>query len=138
MKVVIDTNLLWISISRKSTSHWLFDALLNNKFTLCITTDIAREYEEIISRKLNENTASFVMETLANLPNVEMVNVFYKWNLIAADPDDNKFTDCAIAGACDYLITNDKHFDVVKSVDFPAINVLNIGAFKEMLVPEIK
>ena len=65
MKVVIDTNLFWVSISRKSASHWLFESILNNDFTLCVTTEILNEYQEIIGQKLGENTADAVMEVLA-------------------------------------------------------------------------
>ena len=30
--------------------------------------------------------------------------------MINNDPDDNKFTDCAITVHADYVITEDKHF----------------------------
>ena len=50
MKVVLDTNVLWISIPRFSPSNWLIQDLLNQKYTLCVTTDILEEYEEIIER----------------------------------------------------------------------------------------
>jgi predicted nucleic acid-binding protein len=42
--------------------------------------------------------------------NVLKAEVFYNWNLIATDPDDNKFIDADVAAGADYLVTNDTHF----------------------------
>jgi len=54
--------------------------------------------------------------------------------LITADLDDNKYVDCTIASGSDYLVTNDKHFNVLKDVDFPKIIVLNEDHFKEIFI----
>lgn len=133
MRVVIDTNLLWVSISRKSNSHWLFESLLKGKFQLAVTTDIIAEYEEIIASRLNPFVAAATKETLANLRNVIPIAVYYRWNLITADADDNKFTDCAIAGSCDYIVTHDRHFNAVRNLEFPPVKILNLQEFKRLL-----
>ncbi len=132
MKIVLDTNVLWVSISRNSKTHWVFQHLLAGDFTLCVTTDILEEYEEIIGRKLGEATATSVMEVIDNLSNVEFITRYFQWNLIEADPDDDKFSDCAIASNADYLVTNDGHFNVLKLLPFPKITVLNSEEFKRL------
>lgn len=53
-KVVLDTNVLLVSISTKSLVHWVFRALLDGKFVLCITTDILLKYAEIIGRHIEQ------------------------------------------------------------------------------------
>jgi uncharacterized protein len=133
MKVVIDTNILWVSISRRSTTHWLFEAILENKFTLCVTTEILNEYEEIIGKKLGIETATAVLETFDNLPNIQHVTRYFKWDLIKADPDDNPFVDCAIAIDAFALVSHDKHFNILNSIAFPKVNLMNIDSFKEIL-----
>ena len=70
---------------------------------------------------------------LLSAENVEMHDVFYKWQLIEFDKDDNKFVDCAIAGNVDCIVTNDKHFDVLKSIKFPPITIIDIDEFIELL-----
>lgn len=40
MKVVIDTNVLLVSISERSKHHWLYQALLDQKFNACVTNDL--------------------------------------------------------------------------------------------------
>ncbi|MBC7891430.1 MAG: putative toxin-antitoxin system toxin component, PIN family [Sphingobacteriaceae bacterium] len=132
MKIVLDTNVLWVFISRKSKTHWVFQQLLEGGFTLCVTTDILEEYEEIIGQKLGEKTATAIMETLENLSNVQFITRYFQWNLIKAHPDDDKFTDCAIASNVDYLVTNDGHFNRLKTIPFPKINFLNSEEFKRL------
>jgi len=130
VKIVIDTNILWVAISRHSKTHWVISELINGKYILCVTTDILDEYEEIISQKLGSQTAKSIMELLDNLPNVEYITNYYRWELIVQDYDDNKFADCAIACNAHYLATNDKHFNVLKSIPFSKINVISVDELK--------
>ena len=132
-KIVLDTNILLVSISSKSQYHWIFEKLLNGKFELYITTEILTEYEEIITLKYNGNVAKNVIRTLLKLPNVHQQIIYYHWNLINTDPDDNKFVDCAISANANYLVSNDKHFNVLKEITFPKIIVLKIDEFKEII-----
>ncbi len=88
------------------------------------------EYEEIIGRKYNVNVAKDVIRTLLALPNVQQVIVYYKWNLIKSDTDDNKFVDCAVSCNANGIVTQDKHFNILKTIDFPKLNILSINEFK--------
>lgn len=49
-RVVLDTNCLLQSISRKGRYYRVWRAFLDGEYDLCITTDILEEYEEIIGR----------------------------------------------------------------------------------------
>jgi predicted nucleic acid-binding protein len=73
------------------------------------------------------------MEILLGSPNVIHITPFYKWNLIEADPDDNKFVDCALNAGAEYIVTNDKHFDALRRVEFPPVRVVNMAGFKNLL-----
>ena len=97
MKIVLDTNILLISIPRFSRYRPIFDALVNGRIRLSLTTEILNEYREVIERKTNATIANNIAELLLSLPNVESTTVFFRWNLIRGDADDNKFVDCAIA-----------------------------------------
>lgn len=48
-------------------------------------------------------------------------------------PDRNKFSDCAVAGGADYLVTQDGHFDVLKDIAFSKINVVGLNEFRSIL-----
>lgn len=51
--------------------------------------------------------------------------------LIQADPDDNKFVDCAFAANADYLVSEDSHFDVLRNISFPKLNLVTLDEFME-------
>ena len=132
-RIVLDTNVLLVSISSRSKYHWIFQGLLAGRFELLISNEILTEYEEIISEKLDPDVAKNVVRTLLLLPNVEQVHPSYRWNLITADPDDNKFVDCAVAGNARALVTEDRHFRLLGKLDFPRIQPLDIVTFRALL-----
>ncbi|MBK9461769.1 MAG: putative toxin-antitoxin system toxin component, PIN family [Sphingobacteriales bacterium] len=133
MLLVLDTNILLVSISPKSSYRWLFDAFLNGEFTICVTTDILLEYEEVFSQHMGEELAVTILQIIENAPNVSLITRYYKWNLITFDADDNKFVDCYIAANADYIVTHDNHFKVLQYIDFPKIEVLNITNLQQKL-----
>ena len=101
MKVVLDTNCLLQIVFPRARYKDVWDAFIGQKYTICLTNDILMEYREILERRFNDvQFAEDVMEAILSMPNIEHVNPSYRFNLITADPDDNKFVDCAvIAGA---------------------------------------
>jgi putative PIN family toxin of toxin-antitoxin system len=133
LRVVLDTGVLLVSISSKSNTHWIFQGLLQEKFELIISNEILSEYEEIISEKFSIEVARDVIRTLLFLPNVSRSEIYYKWSLITADEDDNKFADCTVASNANFLVTNDKHFNLLKEITFPQIKVINISESRKLL-----
>ncbi len=133
MRVVIDTNCLLASIPPKSSYYWLYQAFENELFEWVVSNEVLTEYEEMLIEKYSELTAELVLSILASAPNVIFSEPFYKWQLIENDPDDNKFVDLTIATNADYLVTNDKHFNILKSLDFPPIRVVSLMEFKEII-----
>ena len=129
MHVVLDTNVLLVSIAPSSVYRPIFDALLAKKYTLVISNEILAEYEEIFSQRANPKVANLVLEALGNLSNVEKQDIFINWNIIEADKDDNKFVDCAIAGNCDYIVTDDRHFNILKTKGNDLVDLIKIDGF---------
>ena len=66
------------------------------------------------------------INVIVNNPYTIFVTPYYHFNLITADPDDNKFVDCAVAGNAMVIVTEDRHYDVLKQVDFPQVNVVSL------------
>ncbi len=133
MKVVIDTNCMLVALSRKSKYNWLIQALIRKDFILCLSNEILNEYEEIIGRYFSPEVASPFYDLLMAANNVEKITISYKFNLIKNDPDDNKFVDCGLAGNVDFIITNDKDYNVLHEIDFPKINIISLEDFGEYL-----
>jgi putative PIN family toxin of toxin-antitoxin system len=137
LKVTIDTNVLLVSISNRSRYHLIYRAFLDGIYTLCVTGDILDEYEEIFEQPqhLGPTTTQDFLEVIDNAPNVALITKFFRWELIKIDPDDNKFVDCAVAGNADFIVTNDKHFNVLKAIPFPQLRIITIDEFLKLLKP---
>jgi uncharacterized protein len=133
MRVVLDTNILVVSITSSSPYHKIFTSLLNKQYDLIVSTSIVFEYREIIQERYGEKTATLLVELLDELSNVHYVNPSFRWNFITVDSDDNKFVDCAIAGYAEFIVTEDKHFNVLKEIEFPKVSVINIEDFMRVL-----
>jgi len=133
MKIVLDTNCLLPAIFDNSPYIWLWEAFGECKFSLCCSTDILEEYEELLASFYSVEISESVINTITNASNFIPVVPYFKWDLIAADPDDNKFVDCALNASANYIVTNDKHFNILKEIDFPYVKVVNIETFKKIL-----
>lgn len=64
---------------------------------------------------------------------MEFLEVYYDFGLIETDVDDNKFVDCAVAADAEYIVTNDAHFNILKHIDWPKLNVIAIKEFAKHL-----
>ncbi len=137
LSVVLDTNILLVTVSSRSPYHWLFQALQTERFDLLLTHDILLEYEEIIERHMGAEVAADVIAFLRIAPNVHFVTRYFRWRLIKADPDDDKFVDCAIAGRADGVVTHDRHFDVLREIAFPYVRILTLDEFKQILDEDV-
>jgi putative PIN family toxin of toxin-antitoxin system len=133
MKVVIDTNCLIASIPRSNPEFWLYRAFKDKQFEWVISNEIMLEYEEKLAVFYSVPTADLVLTVLTLASNVVFAEPFLKWNLIAADPDDNKFADLAISSNANYLVTNDRHFQVLKNLDFPTVKAVTLEEFKNII-----
>jgi len=133
MTVVIDCNIFVMCLTSASPYHVIYDALVNGKFQVAVTNDILLEYEEVIQQKYSIATAKNFITLLNELPNVHYFHTYYQWQLITKDPDDDKYCDCAIAGQAEYIVTEDRHFDILKNIPFPSLTVIGIDYFLELL-----
>jgi uncharacterized protein len=133
MRVVVDTNCLIASIPRFGTGYWLYLAFRDKAFTWIVSTEILNEYFEILSSFYSVKTAENVMTALFSSSNVEFTEPNFIYNLIVDDPDDNKFANLAISANAHYLVSNDKHFDIFKTIDFPPLEVVKLDQFKQIL-----
>lgn len=132
-KIVLDTNCLLVSISKYGEAYPVWRGFLDGKYTLCISTEILEEYEEIIAKMTTPDIARNVVDAILKRKNVERVDPYYHWHLIKGDPDDNKFVDCAFAAQATYIVSDDSHFDELREIDFPKLLVIKLKEFIALL-----
>lgn len=90
------------------------------------------EYEEILERKTSHEFAHLALNVIVNNPYTVFVTPYYRFNLIKEDPDDNKFVDCAVAGNAGFVVTDDRHYDILSNVDFPVVKVIGLDKMLAM------
>jgi putative PIN family toxin of toxin-antitoxin system len=133
MKVVLDSNVLLVALGKRSKYRPIWDAFIVGQYQLIISEDVIHEYEEILHQHSAFGVAELVMEIFVESPDVIHQNIYYLWNAITEDPDDNKFFDIAIAGNADYLVTNDAHFNSVKKLSFPSVKIVSADDFLRLV-----
>jgi putative PIN family toxin of toxin-antitoxin system len=135
-KIVLDTNCLISSLSRRGQYYPVWKGLQTGKYILCVSTDILEEYAEIIAQKMSVQVAMNVVHLLLESEFVELITPYFGLHLIDEDHDDDKFVDCAFAANATFIVSNDKHFDVLKDISFPKILVLRLQEFLSLLQTE--
>lgn len=113
MKVCVDTNVL---LQARAMSHpfgVILDGFVFGRMRWAVSNSILQEYHEIISQRCGAGawkTQALLLQNLETRGLLERVAPQFQFQIVVNDPDDNKFTDCAITAHADYVITSDKHF----------------------------
>ena len=132
-RLVLDTNCLIQIVSPRSKYHELWNTFLRGENILCVSNEIIDEYVEIMQKLIGYNVAEYIVKTILNSPFTQIITPYYHFHLIEADEDDNKFVDCAIAAQAKCIVTNDHHYDVLKTIPFPKVEVVSLISFIEMI-----
>ena len=124
MTVCLDTSVFLQMFGRRQPFHRILRALLEGWIILAVSTEILLEYEEItvqLSGAERWRDVAVLLELLAQLHgNIRQIEPHHRFGVVVADPDDNKFCDCAIAAEADFVITEDIHFGALKSAGYKA------------------
>lgn len=136
MRIVLDSNVLLIALGKRSRYKLIWQAFVKGVYKVVVSEDILHEYEEILIEHAAPGISDLVLESFVESPDVIYQRIFYNWNAILSDPDDNKFFDAAVAGKADFLVTNDAHFNEAKKFEFPNVNIISADELLEILKKE--
>ena len=67
-RIVVDTNALVQMLPRNSRYRDIYDSFFDGRNTLCVTTEIIGEYEEILCRLTNKDVALNTIDAIVNNP----------------------------------------------------------------------
>jgi uncharacterized protein len=119
MRVCIDTNVLLELFGTARPHSQIADALQKGELELAVSNEILLEYEETLTRLSGQERWEMVRKFLEGISrlhnNVLYVAPQFRFRVIAADPDDDKFVDCAVAIEADFILTYDRHFEALHS-----------------------
>lgn len=88
----------------------------------------AQKAEDAIDALWDEG--KITSETIENWKYEHMRSHVGLWVILSSTPtDDNKFVDCAVRSGAQYIVTEDHHYDVLKTIPLPQVDVLDIDSF---------
>ncbi len=133
MRVVVDTNVLVSAILRGRTPREVIQFIIDTPdYDWMVSTEILREYKEVLSRskfKLTQEVIEewwFVLDTVTRLVEVNDVVDFPR------DRKDAKFLACAGATDADFLLTGDRDFTEAENLG--KTRIISVSLFKQLLI----
>lgn len=95
---------------------------MRNHLRWAVSNEILLEYEEVSARELGSAASGKLLRFIDLLDetrgNIVKVSPDFRFNIISTDPDDNKFTDCAVVAMATYVVTEDRHFAPLETAGF--------------------
>jgi len=131
--IVLDTNCLLQSLPSRSPYHKIWTDVLAGEISLCVNTDILEEYEEKLGEYASPEVAHNVVEAIVSLTTTTIQNTYVHFELLPGDADDNKFVDCAVAANAELIVTNDKDFNPLKTIQWPRVEIMTIQDFIKVI-----
>lgn len=128
MKAVIDTN-VFISSFFGGNPRRIIDLWRTELITLCLSKDILDEYIKVLGRigLKDEDELEELLALFSKGFNLIFTTKTPTINAVEADPDDNKFIECAVALKANVIITGDKALGEVKV--YKGIKILTPAQF---------
>ena len=128
MRVVFDTNIIVASVIAPHgyTAH-IIELAEQQAFDLVVSEPILREYEATLQRpdvqRRHQLSPEVIHEEI-----IEGIRKFaflvtptIKVQVVSADPDDDKFIECAVAGTAEIIVSSDPH-------------LLDIGSYNDIQI----
>ena len=141
LRVVLDTQVFLRGAVAKteSVSAKIYDAWLDDRFTLLVSDPILAEVEAVLQRpdvleklRFTLVEARAVIELLRR--RAHLVTPQSRIQL-SRDPADDKFLECAIAGPASYVVTADS--DLLSLGAIQGIPIIDIPAFWRVLTGRV-
>lgn len=109
---VIDTNVVFEGLTKRGNAPgYLIDAWFAGLFNAYVTTTLAYEYADVLSRKLSPNRWNRLQPALQKLLSMSnVVTIHYSWRPISPDIGDDHVVDCAMNAGAVVVTSNIKDF----------------------------
>lgn len=137
MRVVVDTNLVVsATLSATGAAAEIMRRWRQETFELLISEPILAEYERTLGydklRTRHRLTDKEIHELVIQFERfATLVAPTQVLAIIEADPDDNKFIECAVAGTANVIVTRDEHLLALRT--YNGIQILSPAAFLAFL-----
>jgi uncharacterized protein len=130
IRAVVDTN-IFVSSFFGGNPRRIVDLWKDGEILLCLSSEIVDEYIKVLHRLSlgNEGELRELLRLFAKGYHIVFTHDPLKLNIVAEDPDDDKFIECAVALDATYIISGDKALLAVKN--YMGIRILSPREFLE-------
>jgi putative PIN family toxin of toxin-antitoxin system len=127
-KVVLDTNVIISALFWGGPPRAIYELIRSGKLSMLGSEDMERELIRVLGYAKFGLSAAEIMPLIANL-RIHTVPIITrgKLHVIAADPTDNIFLECAVEGCADYIVSGDKH--LLDLTAYKGIPIVRASAF---------
>jgi len=97
IRAVVDTNVLVEGLGKKGPCGHVIDLWVARRFVPCVSTALALEYEEVLTRQgSSELKKRNALALQALLTRAEFVPIFFTYRPQSPDPGDDLVIDCVM------------------------------------------
>jgi putative PIN family toxin of toxin-antitoxin system len=118
---VLDTNVLVSSLWR-GPAWQVVCAWRDGRVGVLVSEDLLREYLSVLARFVSANDLAEWADTLTGPGRTTLVTPHELLHVIPHDPPDNRFLECAVSGAADAIVSQDR--DLLRLGIFRTIPIL--------------
>jgi putative PIN family toxin of toxin-antitoxin system len=124
IKVVLDTN-VFVSSFFGGNPRAMVDLWKTGEITLCLSRPIIDEYVRVLRRVglQDERELEELLALFAHGLHVIFAAKTPRLSVVAEDPDDDKFIECAVALKANFVVSGDRNLVAVR--DYLGIGILS-------------
>ena len=117
LNIVIDTNVLFEGLTKRgSVAELLVNAWLVGRLSVYVSTALALEYVDVLSRKLSPQKWQTLQPVLNQLlSQAHYTPIYYRWRPASPDPGDDHVIDCAMNVNAVVVTFNQRDFQLAKN-----------------------
>ena len=114
MRAVVDTN-VFVSSFFGGNPRMIIDLWKTGKLILCLSAPIVNEYAAVLGRLglEGEDELGELLDLFARGRHLLFAAKTPRLSIVAADPDDDKLIECAVALKAEVIITGDRALKAV-------------------------
>jgi uncharacterized protein len=116
LRIVLDTNVYFSAFnSTRGVPFKLWRRAVRRDYVLLISPAIVRELVDVLRTALAWPETDIVSQLKLVVRAAKIVEPKTTLNVVAADPDDDRILECAVAGNADLVVSFDRHLTRLKS-----------------------
>lgn len=132
LRIVLDTNVYFSAFnSTRGVACELWRRAVARQYILLVSPAIIRELAEVLRRDVAWPEPDIVAQLKLLVGVAKLVDPRFTLRVIAADPDDDRILECAVAGGADLIVSGDRHLMRLKS--FEGIELIRPADFLRTL-----